>query len=524
MKALLFPFTVAVVVAAAGCSAPKDAGFSEVAAVAKDRTGFATSWTRDAAHDREVKAYVDTLLRDELTVDEAVQVALLSNQRLQATYEHLGVARGELIGAALPDNPVASDEVRFFDAGAEHEAAVTQNVMSILTIPLRRERERNQFEATIEMVADRVLHVVAETRRSYIDYQAAKQLVELLQQTVIATESSYLTMQKLREAGNVKQFDVLRERAFYEEAKIRLNTSQRELAIARERLNGAMGTWGTQAYWRTPARLPEVPGVAGLDALKGKDAASPYPKAMAADGQPGELNEGESLPAFHAERLAGPPTNEQIVEPRNFSEIDALSGDSTARFAAVETLAVERNLHLSAQRHLIDAQAAEMDREVLTALFPFLNVGVVPTWTAMDEFVFGPAAAIPVPIFDFGQAAHPREASRLRMLLEEYAAMAVELRSAARALEARLQATQANAVYRREGVLPLRAAVVAEAQLNYNAMTVTPFELITAKRQQIDAAVEYVHAVRDYWIARADLEQLLDGGRPPMVNMIGVMK
>jgi cobalt-zinc-cadmium efflux system outer membrane protein len=110
------------------------------------------------------------------------------------------------------------------------------------------------------------------------------------------------------------------------------------------------------------------------------------------------------------------------------------------------------------------------------------------------------------------------------MLLEEYAAMAVELRSAARALEARLQATQANAVYRREVVLPLRAAVVAEAQLNYNAMTVTPFELITAKRQQIDAAVEYVHAVRDYWIARADLEQLLDGGRPPMVNMIGVMK
>jgi cobalt-zinc-cadmium efflux system outer membrane protein len=508
-----------------GCSAPNDAGFSEVSTVTRDRTGFATSWTRNAEDNRQVAGYVDTLLREELSVDEAVQVALLSNRRLQATYEQLGVARGELIGAALPDNPVASDEVRFFDAGTEHEAAVTQNVMSILTIPLRRERERNRFEATVEMVTDQVLHVVAETRRTYIEYQASKQLVELFEQAVVATEGSYMAMQRLREAGNVKQLDVLRERAFYEEAKVDLNAAQRDMALAREQLNGVMGLWGSQTTWQTPARLPEVPGLAGIDIAEGEDAALPYPKAKAADGLPGELNEGEPVEEFHVERLAGPPTNEQVAGPAGgYSETDALGPDAAERFMRVETVAVERNLHLSAQRHLIEAQAAEMDREILTALFPFLNVGVVPTWTAMDDFVIGPAAAVPVPIFDFGQAAYPREASRLRMLLEDYAAMAVELRAAARALEAQLQATQANAVYRREVVLPLRAAVVAEAQLNYNAMTLTPFELIVAKRQQIDAGVDYVHALRDYWVARADLEQLLDGGRPPMVNMTGVMK
>ena len=509
----------------AGCSAPKDAGFSQVSDTTRDRTGFTALWTLDVQDDREVAGYVDTLLREQLSINEAVQVALLSNRRLQATYEHLGIARGELIEAALPDNPVASDEVRFFDAGAEHEAAVTLNVMSILTIPLRRERERNQFQATVEMATDQVLHVIAETRRTYIEYQAAKQLVELLQQTVIATEGSYMTMQRLREAGNVKQLDVLRERAFYEEAKVNLNAAQRELALAREHLNGVMGVWGAQTTWQSPPRLPEVPGLAGADVAEGEDAAMPYPKAMGADGLPGELNQGEPVKEFHVERLAGPPTNEQIAGPAGgYSETDALGPDAADRFARVETVAVERNLHLSAQRHLIEAQAAEMDREILTAMFPFLNVGVVPTWTAMDDFVFGPAFATPVPIFDFGQAAYPREASRLRMLLEDYAAMAVELRAAARALEAQLQATQANAVYRRDVVLPLRAAVVAEAQLNYNAMTLTPFELIVAKRQQIEAAVAYVHALRDYWTARADLEQLLDGGRPPMVNMTGVMK
>ena len=521
MRRILLPAALAALAAAglAGC-APKDAGFSRVDDYVEQRSGFDQAWTRGAEEDAAVHEFVgDVLAGGELTVDEAAQVALLSNRRLQATYERLGIQRGRLIHAGLPNNPVLDGEFRFFDEGLEIEGNVFQDLISVFTIPLRREREGNRLEATVNLVTDEALHVVAETRRSYVDYQAAKQLVELLRQVAQATESSYMTAERLREAGNVRQLDVLRERALYEESKVALNAAVAALAASRERMNGVMGVWGPQARWETPARLPEVPAPRGVpDVVPAEDAALPYPKARAAEGLPGERNPGESPPEFQAERLAGPPVNEQVASPESFyrdDEAEAVGTSAETRFAEVERLAVERNLHLAARRNLIEAQAAEMDYQVITAAFPFLNLGILPTLTPADEFALGPFVGSPVPVFDFGQAAYAREGSALRLLLEDYAATAVELRALARSLEAQLQAARARAAYTRDVVLPLHAAVVAEAQLNYNAMTLTPFELLVAKRQQIEAAIGYVGALREYWHTRASLEQLLDGGNPP---------
>ena len=107
------------------------------------------------------------------------------------------------------------------------------------------------------------------------------------------------------------------------------------------------------------------------------------------------------------------------------------------------------------------------------------------------------------------------EGSRLRQRVEHYAHTATVVRAAARSLQARLMTTRSRAAYYREVVLPLEVALVAEAQLQYNAMTLSPFELLIAKRQQIESGLEYIHALHEYWHARADLEQLLDGGMPP---------
>ena len=56
----------------------------------------------DAQVDQEVRA----LLQDTLTVDGAVQVALLNNRNLQALYAELGVAQADLVQAGLLRNPV----------------------------------------------------------------------------------------------------------------------------------------------------------------------------------------------------------------------------------------------------------------------------------------------------------------------------------------------------------------------------------------------------------------------------------
>jgi len=69
-------------------------------------------------------------------------------------------------------------------------------------------------------------------------------------------------------------------------------------------------------------------------------------------------------------------------------------------------------------------------------------------------------------------------------------------------------------MYYRDIVLPLHERIVNEAQLQYNAMQLSPFELLRAREQQIQTAVSYIEALRDYWLARGDLEQLMSGRLP----------
>jgi cobalt-zinc-cadmium efflux system outer membrane protein len=57
------------------------------------------------------------LLSRELTVETAVQVALLNNKTLQATYEDLSVAQADLVQAGLLQNPVFRRHVAFPVAG-----------------------------------------------------------------------------------------------------------------------------------------------------------------------------------------------------------------------------------------------------------------------------------------------------------------------------------------------------------------------------------------------------------------------
>jgi cobalt-zinc-cadmium efflux system outer membrane protein len=93
------------------------------------------------------------------------------------------------------------------------------------------------------------------------------------------------------------------------------------------------------------------------------------------------------------------------------------------------------------------------------------------------------------------------------------------VRSTARLVKARLEGAEDRARYSRDVVLPLRERIVRETQLQYNAMQVGVFELLRAREQQIQAAISYVDALLDYWLARTALEQLLSGRMPSPSGM-----
>jgi cobalt-zinc-cadmium efflux system outer membrane protein len=60
-------------------------------------------------------------------------------------------------------------------------------------------------------------------------------------------------------------------------------------------------------------------------------------------------------------------------------------------------------------------------------------------------------------------------------------------------------------------MIPLREKVVRLSQEQYDAMLLGVYQLLAAKQAEVTAYREYIEAVRDYWLARSDLERAVGG-------------
>jgi cobalt-zinc-cadmium efflux system outer membrane protein len=83
----------------------------------------------------------------------------------------------------------------------------------------------------------------------------------------------------------------------------------------------------------------------------------------------------------------------------------------------------------------------------------------------------------------------------------------------ARGLDRLASAREVAEAYR-TALLPLHETVVNRTQEEHNFMLVGVFELLQARRTQLDAYEAYLESVRDYWIARSDLRRAAGGTLP----------
>jgi outer membrane protein, heavy metal efflux system len=430
-----------------GCATvPRDAGFPEVEKTVAERTGKRVHWNQGSPVDAEVAAQVKEMLSKELTSEEAVQIALLNNRSLQATYETLSVAQADLVAAGLLQNPVFDAEVRFVEGGGGtgFEVAVVQEFIDILYIPLRKRLAESSFEAAKLSVAGRVIDLAGEVRVAFYSLQAAQQSLEMRRQVLTSTEASYDLAKRLRAAGNNTELDVANERALYEQAKLDVRTAELQVLRGRERLNTLMGLWGEETQWTIATRLPDIP----QDEVAAED---------------------------------------------------------------LERRAIEQSIDLSVSRKELERSATSVGIARPLGLFSELELGATAEREPEGEWSGGPTFALPLPLFNQGQPAVAAARAEFRRARELYAAQAVALRSQVRTAHAAVIAARERAAYYVKVVLPLRQQIVEQTQLQYNAMQIGAFQLLEAKEQQIEAANAYISALRDYWVARTDLDQLLAG-------------
>src|SRR5256886_14878486 len=166
-----------VVLAATGCASvsPK-ASFDDVSALVAERGGGRIHWDEGTPADEQVRARVHDLVTGTLTPEGAVEVALLRNQGLVATYEELGIAQADLVQAGLLRNPSFGARVRFpSGAGStDTEFSIAEDFLSLLTLPMRKRVAAAQLDAAKARVGSAVLDLTAEVREALVAHQAAQ--------------------------------------------------------------------------------------------------------------------------------------------------------------------------------------------------------------------------------------------------------------------------------------------------------------------------------------------------------------
>lgn len=245
---------------AACASVPKDAGFGSVRATVADRTGMEIRWNQGSEADREVERAVADLLGRPLTPDSAVQVALLNNQNLQATYEELGIAQAELVEAGLLRNPILSADVRFPRYVAlPFDISVTESFVDLLSMPLRKKVAGAAFEAAKLRVTNEVLATAARTESALYRAQGSAQLLDMRRTILAAASASFDAADRMQQAGNITDLVLANERSQLEQTKLDVARAEADLLDAREDLNALMGISDGQTQWTIASRLPDLP-------------------------------------------------------------------------------------------------------------------------------------------------------------------------------------------------------------------------------------------------------------------------
>lgn len=246
-----------------GCATfSADGGFGTVETAAKEHLKSDARWVKTERDAEEVRTTVKKLLAQPLTPDAAVQIALLNNRGLQATYAELGIAEADLVQAGRLRNPGFSyARLRRADE-LEIERTFLFDILGLLTMPIRTELERQRFELAKNRVAAETLQVAADTRRAWFSAVAAQEGVKYMEQVKSAAEASAELARRMAAAGNFSKLDQAREQVFYAEATANL-ARVRQLHVAdRERLTRLMGLWGEDLRFTLPDRLPDLPKTA----------------------------------------------------------------------------------------------------------------------------------------------------------------------------------------------------------------------------------------------------------------------
>lgn len=242
-----------------------DGGFFNVEKTTQNYIKQKPVWTDTAEQKQAVTKQVTALLAKPLSVDDAVQVALLNNPQLQADFYTLQIAEADLVQAGRLPNPSFSMMYTKNNGNFNIEQLLTWNVFALFTMPKATAIEKQHFAAAQSTVAIQVLALAQQTKMAYFNAVTAGESVHYLTQVKRSAEATAEFAKRINKAGNFNSLELAREHGFYADAALDLARAENAKKQAIEQLTQLFGLPDSAAF-QLPERLPDLPKNA--DALK----------------------------------------------------------------------------------------------------------------------------------------------------------------------------------------------------------------------------------------------------------------
>ena len=178
-----------------------------------------------------------------------------------------------------------------------------------------------------------------------------------------------------------------------------------------------------------------------------------------------------------------------------------------------EALAMERRIDLRMAKLDAEAQAKNLGLTKVTRFINVLELGPMREMDGQrgDPWKRGYEISFELPIFDFGSARLAKAEAIYMQSVNRAAETAVNARSEIREAYKGYRTSYDIARHYRDEVVPLRKRISEENLLRYNGMLIGIFELLADARTQIAGVNASIEALRDFWMARTDLDMALIG-------------
>jgi cobalt-zinc-cadmium efflux system outer membrane protein len=194
-----------------------------------------------------------------LSVDRAVQVAMVRSPRLQEEYARLGLARADVLEAIQIANPRLS--VSYLQPGggpgSQLLTGVTLPLVDLLLFPARKRLASRDYDRARLDIAAAIFAVALDVQEGWYSYVGAQQVADMRAIVAQGAAASAELAKRFYDAGNISELQLKQEEAAASQARIDVGQALAAAQRARLTLNMHVGLSGAEASWQTTDRLPQ---------------------------------------------------------------------------------------------------------------------------------------------------------------------------------------------------------------------------------------------------------------------------